>query len=80
MSGRPHVVSLPDVRRARRGSTKPPAHNKGPTLQVAVRLAHGLVGRIDAIAAKLSRPGLELSRADSLRIAIESGLERLERE
>jgi hypothetical protein len=50
------------------------------TTQVAVRLAPDLLRRLDAAARKLSRPGLELTRADAIRIALETGLQSIEKE
>ena len=49
-------------------------------VQVAVRLDADVVARLDAVAAKLSRPGLELTRADAIRIALETGLRSIEKE
>ena len=80
MTGRKGIVDLATLRKARRGSNRTPGHGKGPTAQIGMRLDHELVARIDAVAAKLSRPGLALTRADALRIAIETGLEKIERE
>jgi hypothetical protein len=50
------------------------------TTQVAVRLAPDLLRRLDTAARKLSRPGLELTRADAIRIALETGLQSIEKE
>jgi hypothetical protein len=50
------------------------------TTQVAVRLAPDLLRRLDAAARRLSRPGLELTRADAMRIALETGLQSIEKE
>ena len=51
-----------------------------PTHQVAVRLNADVIGRLDAIAAKLTRPGLAVTRTDAIRIALMTGLESMERE
>ena len=79
MTGRKHVVNLVTLRRVGRGSSKPPAHNDGPTVQVGMRLDPGLVARLDAVAEKLSRPGLALTRADAIRICLETGVEKIEK-
>ncbi len=50
----------------------------GRTLQVTVRLEHDVADRLDVLAQKLSRPGLELSRSDAIKIAILAGLPGLE--
>jgi hypothetical protein len=50
------------------------------TTQVAVRLAPDLLRRLDVAARKLSRPGLDLTRADAMRIALETGLQSIEKE
>jgi len=47
--------------------------------QVAVRLPHDLIERIDALAAPLSQPGLELGRATVVRMAVAEGVEVLEK-
>ena len=57
-----------------------PAKEKGPAVQTAVRLDPELLARLDAAAAKLSRPGLVLTRADAIRIALATGIEAIERE
>jgi len=51
-----------------------------PTHQVAVRLNADVIGRLDAIAAKLTRPGLAVTRTDAIRIALLCGLHTIERE
>lgn len=48
--------------------------------QLTVRLSPETLARLDKIAKKLSRPGLELKRADALRIAVETGLGVLEKD
>jgi predicted DNA-binding protein len=50
------------------------------TTQVAVRLSGALLHRLDAAARKLSRPGLDITRADAIRIALETGLQSIEKE
>jgi predicted DNA-binding protein len=53
---------------------------KSPAVQTAVRLNPDLPARLDAIAAKLSRSGLGDTRADAIRIALMTGLEKIEKE
>ena len=48
--------------------------------QIAVRLDGDLIARLDAVAAKLSRPGLDVTRADAIRVALEAGLRAIEKE
>jgi predicted DNA-binding protein len=50
----------------------------GKTVQLAVRLEAEVMDRLDTLAKRLSRPGLELSRTDAVRMAILEGLPRLE--
>ena len=54
--------------------------DKGPTVQTAVRLDPELIARLDAIAGKLSRPGLLVTRTDALRICLLTGLQQIEKE
>lgn len=49
-----------------------------PGVQTAVRLDPELLARLDAVATKLSRPGLEVTRADAIRIALATGLQAIE--
>ena len=49
------------------------------SLQIAVRLPFALVDRLDELAQKLSSPGLELGRADVVRMALERGCAEMER-
>jgi hypothetical protein len=56
------------------------SEDKKPTQRTAARLAPDMVIRPDAIAAKLSRPRLEVARTDAIRIALLTGLESMERE
>ena len=49
-------------------------------MQTAVRLDPELIARLDVIAAKLSRPGLEVTRTDAIRIALLTGLQAIEKE
>jgi hypothetical protein len=60
--------------------TKTTTHAKGPTQQIAVRLDADVIDRLDAIAVKLSRPGLPLNRTDALRAALAEGMPILEKE
>jgi predicted DNA-binding protein len=53
---------------------------KGAAVQTAVRLDPELIARLDAVATKLSRPGLEVTRADAIRIALATGLQVIEKE
>ena len=57
-----------------------PAKGKVPGVQTAVRLDPEMLARLDAVAAKLSRPGLEVTRADAIRIALATGLQAIEKE
>jgi hypothetical protein len=50
------------------------------TIQVTVRIKPEWIAAADVIAAKLSRPGLEVTRADAYRIAMARGFEELQRE
>jgi len=61
------------------GRTKT-AKEKGPTVQTAVRLEAVVIARLDAIATKMCRPGLEVTRTDALRIALMTGIEVIEKE
>ena len=70
---------LEDERGHDMGRTKT-AKEKGPTVQTAVRLDPELIARLDVIAAKLSRPGLEVTRTDAIRIALLTGLQAIEKE
>lgn len=60
--------------------TKAKSGDKGPTQQIAVRLDPDVLGRLDTIATKLSRPGLALTRTDAIRIALLTGLQAIEKE
>jgi len=51
----------------------------GPTEQIAVRLTPPVLKALDELRAKLSQPGLEITRADAVRVALEKGLEVLRR-
>lgn len=53
---------------------------RADTTQVSVRIKPEWVSVADAIAAKLSRPGLDLARADAYRLAMARGFEELRRE
>jgi hypothetical protein len=52
-------------------ATKPP---EALSVQVSVRLAAADLEEVDALAGRLSRPGMTVTRADALRIALLSGL------
>lgn len=60
--------------------TKKTEPNAAPFAQLALRLPGEWVEDLDAIAAALSRPGLELKRSDSLRMALARGIEELKSE
>ncbi len=60
--------------------TKSATKDKGPTQQIAVRLDADVIGRLDAIASKLTRPGLAVTRTDAIRIALLTGLQAIEKE
>lgn len=47
---------------------------KAETVQLSVRVPANWLARLDAIAAEMSRPGIELSRADALRAAVAEGI------
>jgi predicted transcriptional regulator len=51
----------------------------GRTTQVTIRLGHDVLARLDAVAAKMTRPGLVVGRTDVLRMAIVAGLPQIER-
>ena len=53
---------------------------EGPAMQVGVRLEAAMIERLDALAKHLSRPGLALTRADAVRIALATGLDAIEHE
>lgn len=55
-------------------------HADATSVQIAVRFEPSVVARLEALARKLSRPGLPLSRADALRVALMTGLEQIEHE
>lgn len=57
-----------------------PKEATGGTTQITVRLNNDWLPRLDVAAARLSRPGLELTRADLIRIAVGRGLEQIERD
>lgn len=48
--------------------------------QLAIRLEAELIKRLDAVAERLSRPGLTVTRTDAVRVALLTGLEAIERE
>ena len=49
-------------------------------IQVAIRLERSVVERLDLLAAKLSQPGLSITRTDALRVALHKGLEAFAKE
>jgi len=56
---------------------RPPSQN---AVQISIRVPPEWLQRADAIAAKMARPGLEMTRADVLRMALVQGLDSVERE
>lgn len=62
------------------GGGEEPKYDQNPAVQTAVRLDPDLLVRPDAIAVKLSRRGLDVTRADATRIALITGLEKIEKE
>lgn len=50
------------------------------TTQITARVPTEWLAYFDAVAAKLSRPGLSLSRTDAVRLAVARGLEELRAE
>lgn len=50
------------------------------SVQVAIRLDHAVVEQVDALAGRLSRPGLLVTRTDALRVALLAGLEAVAKE
>ncbi len=50
------------------------------TQQIAVSLGVDLIRRLDATAAKLSRPGLDLTHTNAIRIALLTGAQAKEKE
>ncbi len=50
----------------------------GRTTQITVRVEHDFVARLDALAERLSQPGLALGRADVMRMALVAGVEQFE--
>lgn len=53
---------------------------KETTHQLGIRMDADTVRRLDAAAAKLSMPGLPLTRTDALRMAVMEGLRKIEAE
>lgn len=58
----------------------PKAKTGAATKMLSIRVDASAFDRLDALAVKLSRPGLDLSRSDAARIALETGIEALEQE
>jgi predicted DNA-binding protein len=48
--------------------------------QTGIRLSDSLLGRVDKLVERMSEPGLQLTRADILRLAVFRGVEQLEAE
>jgi len=59
---------------------EPMAKKSKPATQVTVRIDNDWLERLDALSTALSRPGLELTRVDAIRMAIARGLQEMERE
>lgn len=53
---------------------------EAPQVQTALRLPEGLLDRIDALAKRMSQPGMVVTRAEILRVATFKGVELLEAE
>jgi hypothetical protein len=51
-----------------------------PARLVAIRLAPEVIARLDVVAATLTRPGLEATRTDALRVALMTGLQAIEQD
>jgi predicted transcriptional regulator len=49
-------------------------------VQLTVRIDEETVEKLDALAEKLTRPGLPVSRIDALRVAVATGLEAIANE
>jgi len=49
-------------------------------VHTGIRLPENLIERIDKIAKRMSRPGIDVTRAEVLRLAATMGVERLEKE
>jgi len=56
---------------------RPPSPN---AVQISIRVPPEWLERADAVAEKMGRPGLEMTRADVLRMALVQGLEFVEQE
>ncbi|WP_394841310.1 hypothetical protein LZC95_30095 [Pendulispora brunnea] len=56
---------------------RPPSPN---AIQISIRVPPEWLERADVVATKMSRPGLEMTRADVLRMALVQGLDLVERE
>lgn len=48
--------------------------------QTAIRLSDSLLARIDKLAERMSRPGIRITRADVIRLAVTQGTAALEAE
>lgn len=57
------------------GTDEMPA--KPATQQLSVRVEQELIEQLDALAHRLSRPGMPVSRADAMRVAMRAGIEVL---
>jgi predicted DNA-binding protein len=49
-------------------------------VQTALRLGESVLERADKLAERISQPGLRLTRADLLRMAVHRGLDQIEAE
>jgi hypothetical protein len=47
------------------------------TVQIAIRVERGWLAKADELAARISRPGVTMSRTDAFRAAIAAGFEAL---
>ena len=53
---------------------------KEPQTQTAIRLPDPLLARIDKLAKRMSQPGVRITRADAIRLALFRGIDTLEAE
>ena len=49
-------------------------------VQTALRLSKSLLARVDKVAARMSQPGMRVTRAEALRLAVFRGIDGLEEE
>lgn len=56
------------------------AKETASTTQISVRVSDDWLPQLDEIAERVSRPGLELKRADALRMVLARGMEEFQKE